>query len=641
MSYSVPDEILEITAQHLSTADKAQCSLVNKAWSKSFAHSLYTNVLIRRRKQLELFYRTLLQTTSQGQGFGRLVRYLTMEYPVGLTNKEFNYIVEYCPHLLSIDFNPKLWRYLSSPSRLNTLKYIERLPVLNDERHAITLIKEHGHRLTQLRLEGAMINDWIRDHQLGSILSFAPNLRQLDLTGTYNLFTSTFNNRSGITLDAMELIHSTCPNLEHLKLLIVQFGLADLTKNRVISPANKMRVLQLYSSNNHWRDMYYFIRKYPHLEEFSNSGSFSMESNDMPIDFKLENNDNIYMAMAQQWSRLRSFTGKSIPMNLWPGRHFFEALQSSGASLTTLRLTFHNIARHPFDDHSHFKAMLDSSRDTLETLELKVWNDCNMSNLFCSLGQYQRLTSLTISGNKEAVFTLDFILDSCPLLKKLSLCNGELIISDKYHKNSPQIHACLSGLSIHEFTLDIHAITNHLSIRCPKLSSLTIDDVYNKQMFPNYLVEINMPNHKLDILNISEIISTRSYSNNERELIHPIKLVSLSLLKRMNSTLRRNGSPEIDWHHQEDHERSVEQSMARWYHVYRKNEEDFERLRELPPNEVLEANDYIITSKAWNQRSEREVPLHKKQRKECIHRGLISIRCQDIAHFYFGCAVLV
>ncbi|KAI7863818.1 hypothetical protein BDF14DRAFT_1291753 [Spinellus fusiger] len=636
MSYSVPDEILEITAQHLSTADKAQCSLVNKAWSKSFAHSLYTNVLIRRRKQLELFYRTLLQTTSQGQGFGRLVRYLTMEYPVGLTNKEFNYIVEYCPHLLSIDFNPKLWRYLSSPSRLNTLKYIERLPVLNDERHAITLIKEHGHRLTQLRLEGAMINDWIRDHQLGSILSFAPNLRQLDLTGAYPTDTHPEYNHPEFTLDDMELIHSTCPHLEHFKVSIMQLEPTDLTKNRVISPANNMRVLHLHDAFfDHWKDIHYFIRKYPHLEEFSNSGLFSMGFHDMSTEFELENNDNIYMAMAQQWPRLRSFTDHGISLNLWPGRHFFEALQSSGASLTTLRLTFHNITRHPFDDHSHFKAMLDSSRDTLETLELKVWNDCNMSNLFCSLGQYQRLTSLTISGNKEAVFTLDFILDSCPLLKKMSFCNGELILSDKYHKSSLQIHSYLSELFIYNLILDIHAITNHLSIRCPKLSSLTILSLYNKQVFPNFSVEINMPNHTFDKLRISNILFVCPYSNNERELIHPIQLVSLSLLKRMNSTLRRNGSSEIDWHHQEDHEKSVEQSMARWYHVYKKEEEEMGRLYRLPPNEAVEASNYTIPLEAWNQRSEREVSLHKEQWKESIYRGLISIRCQDIAHFSF------
>ncbi|KAI7863760.1 hypothetical protein BDF14DRAFT_1998196 [Spinellus fusiger] len=226
----------------------------------------------------------------------------------------------------------------------------------------------------------------------------------------------------------MELIHSTCPHLEHFKVSIMRLEPTDLT-NRVISSANNMRVLHLYGAFfDHWKNMYYFIRKYPHLEEFSNSVLFSTEFRDMSTEFELENNDNIYMAMAQQWPHLRSFTDHGISLNLWPGRHFFEALQSSGASLTTLRLTFHNIARHPFQDYSHFKAMPDSSRDTLETLELREWNDCNNSNLFCSLGQYQRLTSLTISGNMETVFTLDFILDFCPLLKKLSLGNV-LIIS--------------------------------------------------------------------------------------------------------------------------------------------------------------------------------------------------------------------
>ncbi|KAI7867499.1 hypothetical protein BDF14DRAFT_1956881 [Spinellus fusiger] len=474
MRYSIPVVILNITAQHLETLDHIQCAQVNRTWANSFAHILYKTVLIRTQRQFKLFYKTLLQTSFLGHGLGYLVRHLTIEETVGFTDKEFNRIIECCPDLLSIDFNPKLWRYLHSPSRLNTLKYIERLPMFNEERHADHLIEEHGHRLTQLRLGGAILSNWLMAHRLGSILSFAPKLKRLDLTGEYPTYISSFRTRPRLTMDTMELIHSTCPHLEHLELSTTFLEPTDLTKDRVISPASTMRVFHLHDIYDHWKDMHYFIRKYPHLEEFSSSSLFYTGLDEMPTDFELENNDNLYMAMAQQWSRLRSFNGDGIPSNLWPGKYFFEALQSSGASLTTLRLDFCNAPGDQFDDYSQFKALLASSQHTLETLNLDLWEDCDMSKLFFSLGQCQRLTSLALTGSRGTVFTLDLILDVCPLLKTLFISGGELTLSDKYYENSPQIHPYLSELFIYNLILDMLAATNHLSIRCPHLSSLNI-----------------------------------------------------------------------------------------------------------------------------------------------------------------------
>ncbi|KAI7863704.1 hypothetical protein BDF14DRAFT_1884899 [Spinellus fusiger] len=145
MNHNFPFEILKMIAQHLGTLDHIECALVNKTWTIIFTYALYKTVLIRTQRQFKLFYRTLLQTTLQSHEPGGLIKYLKIEYKVGFTDQDFNFIIECCPALRTISFNPKLWRYLHSPSKLNTLKYIEKLPMLNEKRHAGPLIKEHGH----------------------------------------------------------------------------------------------------------------------------------------------------------------------------------------------------------------------------------------------------------------------------------------------------------------------------------------------------------------------------------------------------------------------------------------------------------------------------------------------------------------
>ncbi|KAI7871542.1 hypothetical protein BDF14DRAFT_1878398 [Spinellus fusiger] len=636
MSYSFPTEILKIIAQYLRTLDFIQCALTNKAWANSFAHILYTNVLIRTRRQFKLFYRTL-QTNTQGQGFGCLVRSLTMKYTVGLTDKELDCIIECCPNLLSIDFNPKLWRNLHSPSRLNTLKHIERLPMLSEERHAGSLIEERGHQLIQLHLEGPMLSGWMKDRRLGSMLMFAHNLKRLDLTGKHSLSSSQMYSLPYLTLDAIDLIHSTCPHLEHLGLSTVFLESTELTKDMAISPVNTMRALHLtYTRHIHWKAIHYFIRKYPQLKEFSTTGFSVTYQNGRPADLDPQSNENIFIVMAQQWPCLYSFIMSGIPENVWPGSRFFDALQGSGVSLTTLKLNFDKTPRYSLDYLSHFMAMVDSSKNTLETLTFRAWGDADMTHLIRLLGQCQRLSSLTITGySMDTVYALDVILEACPQLKSLSLTLGKLVLSNPYSKNTPEMHP-LSELSIEFITLEMKAITHYLSLCCPHLSSLSISDVNIRQAFPDGRVEINMPDHTFDRIQIKSMYAIRLSPEDERMSTYAIKLLALSPLKRMNGTLRRRDCLEIDWHQHKEHELEKEQTLTRWYHYYKEKGIDYvKQLYRLPTKEASEASSYTITLDEWNQSFDMKTYEGKKQWRQNIFRGFISIRCQDVDYLCF------
>ncbi|KAI7868990.1 hypothetical protein BDF14DRAFT_1786662 [Spinellus fusiger] len=645
-SNSFPVEILEIIAQHLGYLDYIECVQVNTTWTILFTHLLYKHVLIKTQRQFKLFYRTLLHTASfQSQGLGYLVEHLTVERTVGFTCQELNRLTECCPTLRSIDFNPHLWRYLHSPSKLNTLKYIERLPVLNKERNTVPLIKKLGHQLTQLQLEGVMLSKWLKDRRLGFVLHFAPNLRRLDLTGEMLIINGWNFHGPHLTLDDMELIHSTCPHMEYLRLSVVQLQSRELTKNTAFFPANAMRILYLQdSSQSHWETISYFVHKYPHLEEFFWTGFFlGHAGHSVPHYLDPQSNENLYMTMAHQWHCLRSFIVSGIPERVWPGKRFFEALQSSGVSLTTLKLDFHKTPGDRFDGYSNFMALLNSSRDTLRTLSFKAWRGSHLSSLLCFLGQCQHLTSLSISGDTiKTVFELDLILDACPLLKSLSLSTGRLTLSGEYHeKNSPEIHHHLSEISILYLILDVHDITYHLSLRCPRLSSLFISNVENEQVFPDCAVEINMPNHTFDSLQIKNVRCSRLHSDYERRTSPEIALLSLSLLKRLNTILRRRDSPEIGWYRQEDNEKSVEQSMTRWYYDYKEYSDedrgdDARRLYRLPLDEVFEASGYGISLETWDQRFWDESIKGKKQWRQSISRGFIFIRCQDVVRLSFN-----
>ncbi|KAL0078954.1 hypothetical protein F4703DRAFT_1877943 [Phycomyces blakesleeanus] len=639
---SLPLEILENIANHLSIIEHIECTHVHKTWTDLFRQVLYTTIKIRTRRQFKQLYSILLQTSSiKGGGLGYFVESLIIGDQVGFTSGELDQLIQFCPFIQTIEFNPRLWRYLRSPSKLGTLKLLKTLPSLNRVRIANSLIKEVGSNLTQLNLNGMIVNEWQENRRLVFMLSLLPGLKKLNLAGEFVMWNQRDSPRAQFSFDDIDTISSSCPYLEHLGLMCINiqsrvaFGVIDLNPTKIKQSKN-LRVLSLKDNVS------YFIHKYPNLEELLWTG-FAREEMTRLGQIRLENEtmESPYLSLAKRLSRLKKLRLHRIPVRLWPGRAFFETIQNKRVSLESIQIGFLSSSRDRLDGLDNFESMLESSKDTLKELTMKAWRGAHFLNVIRPLYHCRQLTSLSISGDlPQTVFMFDWILDFCHHLESISIFTCHVSISDESHGYQYfGLHRRLTSLSIKFSILDIHDIIYHLALRCPNLSSLALNSVENEQVFPDRSVEINMPEHTFQSIVLNDIKCIRLNSDCERRRGNYLALLSVSALDKMNNMLRRRESPALRWYDQDKQEEDVEFGMSRWYHRYDENA-DYEkrRVRRLSGEDARRVRDYEISSEEWDQILMTNIFSYsgKRQWKQDIPQGYIRIRCQSVAQIIFN-----
>lgn len=118
---------------------------VSHHWLTTFQPYLYSHVHITSKKQWKQFQTTIMYLNVN---LAKLVKHVDFEYRVGFTKQEFEQLAARCPLLESLDFNPKLWKYLAH----SKVRYerITKLPALSC--YSPDLIYTHGSSLTDLTL---------------------------------------------------------------------------------------------------------------------------------------------------------------------------------------------------------------------------------------------------------------------------------------------------------------------------------------------------------------------------------------------------------------------------------------------------------------------------------------------------------
>ncbi|KAI9020144.1 hypothetical protein CLU79DRAFT_755901 [Phycomyces nitens] len=645
---SLPLEILENIARHLDLAEYLECVHVHKTWTDMFRQALYTTVKIRTQRQFKQLYSTLLESSINGQKLGHFVESLIFGNQIGFTSGELDQLMQFCPFIQTIEFNPRLWHYIRTSSKLGTLKFLKSIPSLNNGRIANSLIKSLGSNLTQLNVNGMIVNEWHENHRLLFMLSLLPGLKKLNLAGEFVVWNQRNNPRAQFSLDDIDSISSSCPHLEHLSLMSiniqsrVDFGVIDLDHTK-IKQSKALRVLSLQDiRQNHYQNVSYFIHKFPNLERFSWTGYSNEEITRIgQIRLDQETMESPYITMAKKLSRLKKIHLSRIPSRLWPGQLFFNILGSNNVSLESIKIMFHSARNAQVFALNNFQTMLEFSKDTLEQLTMKTWRGANFLNIMRPLSECRQLTYLSISGDlPKTVFMFDWILDFCWNLETVYISTCHVSLSgDSQEYSYFGTHRRLTSISIKFSILDVHDIIHHLTIRCPNISSLALLGIENEQVFPDRSIEINMPDHTFKSIVLKDIKCIRLNSDCERKRGNYLALLSISVLDKMNNILRRRESPALRWYDQDRQEEEIEFGMSRWYHRYdEKADYEDKRVRRLSGEEAKMVRDYDISSEEWDDILMTNMFSYntKKQWNLDIPQGYIRIRCQSIGQVIFN-----
>ncbi|KAI9251592.1 hypothetical protein BY458DRAFT_523695 [Sporodiniella umbellata] len=460
-----PQELIDKICDQFTNQQKSVCQSVCQAWRDPFAKSQYYSIHIRGQKQFRLFYEALKVN-------GHHIHRLTMTN-VCLLAREFASLPDRFPNLNSL-----------------TLAAVE----VSDTTKSRNLFSQWKY-LVSLD-QDVMKNIYVsRILHLNLYLSFQ---RLSTLSDAKCLKTLTIQSGS-ISLGELEMIHENCPHLTHLRLVDVTIEKSSALAP--IRPATSLRSLEVESmpdlnASNSWSS--YLSAKYPNLhhlvywskiDHLASLRSLSAEEKFQSI-----------ATISQCCQQLTSIYLLNIPVD----EGFFRSLDQSEISLTHLGLG--DLTGRTM---TSLKCLI-RSRQSPSHLTLWGWGslcvETTMESVLHLISQCE-LTSLDFSmqhsGVRNVTFPFHNFLNTNPRLEKLQLGYVQVIPSTVRRSSKLNRIFLFESLIRSSWfsTLAFHCNDlNHLSIH---RSTLIIS--------PNRKVEIHMPHHAIDTIDLHQLKSTSNH----------------------------------------------------------------------------------------------------------------------------------
>ncbi|KAF1801857.1 hypothetical protein FB192DRAFT_1471474 [Mucor lusitanicus] len=553
---ALPSEIVQRIVHYLDQPDVVQCQCVCRSWYKTWIQFIYATVHIRGKAQFQSFFYDTLHTSLMDASYstGYHIRRLVIESG-HIEPSVLGQLPPLCPFLEVFKFDGVVlgqearresFQYYQQRRNREELdkvrhnfalwKHMRELVELNGITVAHALLQQPATQLTSLSVQFNNQNDRTNSKlSLIQSLHHAPHLQSLAMERIY------------LTVEELELIHDSCPELVSLHLLntvLLPMSTTAVQEGQPhIRPAVDVRRFQFINGSfcdDVPRWLNYIAKKYIHarrLEIGSCSFFAGAREQEEDEDCHAQLDNTVYepqlLQIAKLCSKLHTFKMQSFCLPA----PFFQILDQQATFLNELTLgdgLTNSLALE-------LKGLLKSQqRHSIKTLTVLAWPlaiDIRGSHaLMSSLGQCTHITTLNLSLGRHfhqndimpasssstasidnATMYLDVVLAQCPQLTHLSISDAKLACTNAMLL--PAAHT-----SSHRYTLASLRLDNVLidsgsdvfctiAVHCPHLVDLYLISTIASPVYHNTRnFNIYLPQHQLKTLVLDRIRVSRKCS---------------------------------------------------------------------------------------------------------------------------------
>lgn len=568
---NIPTELLLKISDYLTADEKRVALITCKNWYQPLRHSLYSIVHINNISQLGLFFDSL-------QPNGHIVKQIYIEnkksYILYIHEKQLNEqhprllkflfqkLPYLCPNLEILEFDTDVWKDVYFYEDILKWKYIRQLPALTNLGTALPYLKLLGRNLTTLSVQSTILVSMSTKAILDLVLSLVPNLTKLVIRGDEGITRPVLR----LDFEDIELIHSSLPYLKILEItgnniqMINDQNIHDLARISKFPTAKHINTFHLNTRLTSIIWVAYVTHKYAstiehlklniHYPQAINANQdhriFSLAENNFPTE------KSFFLNLVERCKRLKTISLSCPILDHWLNDTFFQVLSKVNPGIREVNPLIQQRSQIKFD--SDFRTAKHYGKHLMTALEIEQWElDALFPNTLHSLSKFTRLTHLELNYNSsKEEFSIESVLDSCPLLETLVLLWGTIYISS--FDTSKDVRLLASSQRQHPLkTLKLELLSfesclfEYLSRRCGSLTNLYITKCRQlckmNDMVPQTKVRICMPNNRLKNIMINAM--QLDYSAASRFFYKRpsyIKLASIST------------SSETNWYHHKGYE---------------------------------------------------------------------------------------
>ncbi|KAL0096623.1 hypothetical protein J3Q64DRAFT_1708592 [Phycomyces blakesleeanus] len=460
----LPFEILAMTASFMTQRQRFTCTTVCKSWSKAFQHSLWYSIEIVSEEKVVAILNPPITQENAYKNNGNRVRDLTLKSSLLLTNEQLSQLQSYFQKLLifragfgSLD-----------PDVLNTTSNWKNWSSLVELKMAIMCMDKNE-----------------PEDKLFELLVLLPNLKRLDFTEYCTKDTHYY------TWETLEDIHCVLPKLESLSLDIrlISTPLDNIKMMINISPASRLRFLELRRHIMNFGWLYYISLKYPNIESILSSPKLGVRMPDLSV------SDNETMMLLKNNTHVLSHLNKVDITHDIASRDSFQLLcviyKDLFKSVSNLKCNVEvsgDLLENPVTVGVE---LMNSFPASLESLHIEITSPgCLESYKLPAFQIFPHLKYLRINIFNSTV-NIDKILDSFPSLTHLHM-KGEFITLSSPYARTEKLHG-LRNLQLQDAIAD-SVIFKYISYRCRDLVVMLLYDldIVEKNSTKAYKVYMDM-----------------------------------------------------------------------------------------------------------------------------------------------------
>ncbi|GAN09605.1 hypothetical protein MAM1_0277c09135 [Mucor ambiguus] len=514
----LPAEIIELIAGHLPNDEQYKCLTLSKLWFESVHRAMYKVIRINNRHQFRRFFQ-IIQTK------GHLVRQLYLSNSesankkvVGITSLELDQLATYCPYMVILEFDQKVWKYSKLPPSTATWHDMRRLPAFNMDTMP-SLSHMNYTKLTQLSLQGELVSTLCGQQQsaLIRLLTNIPHLQHLCLNSKQNK-----SHVIHMSLQDMESIHTAAPHLTDLELsgsfkfTMDYTSLSDTLDCMQYIAQTRIRYLKLKATiPPQW--IYYMVRKYPDLLELDlevldsamtafhttttsykkNASSSSSHQHQLQSIPSAKEVQVLFSMLLQCCPRLRKMQIDSVTGKMYMTEAFFDTL-ATHKNLKEIKMkhsTYNLVSRNQF-----FDLLAARGRHVITGLGTEVLGtDIHIANIVDPLSHFTKLTELVLCcGHPYFDCDISVVLSGCQQLLDLTIRSAHLMLLPESENYPAKKQHPLKSLHLSTVSFSVH-VFSYLGQTCHALKQLSFYECDQRDDAANQ-IHIHMPHNDFDLV---------------------------------------------------------------------------------------------------------------------------------------------
>ncbi|KAI9008976.1 hypothetical protein CLU79DRAFT_775469 [Phycomyces nitens] len=473
----LPQELIIMIANNLSTKDRLVCSTVCKAWKDPFQRSLWRSIELNAREKLWMVCYDSKKKGSKYDLNGHCTHELLISFTAGIDNQDFHTLLFVFPSLRALKIEAEI------------------LPTVNLSRAPG---QPYWNMLTSLDIIPPRYKDEAIIVEFARLLTFTPNVRYLGILQSSS---------KGIECGwrDIEVVHESLPLLIELEISINLVDLEDEDTKDIarVQPSRVTRlIINSFDQSIFW--VYYFACKYPDVQTIK--CSLLGDQSDY------EETDILYPKLAElssPFQKLKTLETNSNLAEMFKHDVFYVLLHKLGVKLKNVTCVLdweEDPQMYSSMDgllYGTFTGIFNSIQESVERLSISSPTILKEDGLFANISICTTLIDLELRINSEHV-ELENIIRHFPSLKKLAIdsSDGSELV------NPPKIlpDNCIEILKLEMLKISQEALRT-ISCNLTHLKKMVLSNV---TIWGNVSVEtgefcINMSSTRFEYLQLEDV----------------------------------------------------------------------------------------------------------------------------------------